>query len=456
MAMRIRGSMTEGPLFWNIILYTIPIILTSVLQLLFNAADLVIVGRFCGSISVGAVGATGSLTTLLINFFIGLSVGTGVATAQSIGAGERERVHRTVHTAIPLALCCGVLLTFVGVFFSEPILKLMSTPKNVLPLSALYMKIFFSGTVFNLVYNFAASILRAAGDTKSPLVFLSIAGVVNVILNIIFVTAFDMNVAGVALATVISQAISAVLTVLALMKREDATQFFVRKMRFCKDCVSRILKVGVPAGIQSSLFAISNVLIQSSVNSFGEVFVSGASAAGNIEGFQYVMMNSFYQSALNFTGQNVGAKRYDRVKKIFRICLASVAVVGIVTGVLEVLFGKSLLSIYITDSTQAIEYGMVRLVCIGLAYFLCGMMEVTTGMLRGMGASMQPMIISIIGVCILRVAWVYTIFQIPAFHTPEGLFFSYPVSWIITFLAQFVAYKIVYKRRARDIKEQEC
>ena len=452
MSKHIKGSMTEGPLFWNIITYTIPIILTSVLQLLFNAADLVVVGRFCGSISVGAVGATGSLTTLLINFFIGLSVGTGVAVAQAHGAGDDERVFKTVHTAIPLALCCGIVLTVAGVFLSGPLLELMGTPQKVLPLSAVYMKIFFSGTIFNLVYNFAASILRASGDTKSPLIFLSIAGVFNVVLNIFFVTVFHMDVAGVALATIISQAISAVLTIIALMRREDASRFFFSKMRFYKDCLGKILKIGVPAGIQSSLFAISNVLIQSSVNSFGDVFVSGASAAANIEGFQYVMMNSFYQSALNFTGQNVGAKKYDRVKKIFRICLASVVVVGIVTGVLENVFGRQLLSIYITDSQQAIEYGLIRMMLVGLPYFLCGIMEIATGVLRGMGASVQPMVVSIIGACILRVVWVYTIFQIPAFHNPAGLYSSYAVSWIITFFTQYVLYKRLLKKK---IKEQE-
>lgn len=453
MAGRIKGSMTEGPLFLNIITYTIPIILTSVLQLLFNAADLVVVGRFCGSISVGAVGATGSLTTLLINFFIGLSVGTGVAVAQAHGAKDYENVFKTVHTAIPLALCCGIVLTVAGVFLSGPLLELMGTPQKVLPLSALYMKIFFAGTVFNLVYNFAASILRASGDTKSPLIFLSIAGVFNVVLNIFFVTVFHMDVAGVALATIISQAISAVLTMIALMRREDASRFFFGKMHFYKDCLGKILKIGVPAGIQSSLFAISNVLIQSSVNSFGDIFVSGTSAASNIEGFQYVMMNSFYQSALNFTGQNVGAKKYDRVKKIFRICLASVVVVGIVTGVLENVFGRQLLSIYITDSEKAIEYGLIRMLVIGLPYFLCGMMEIATGVLRGMGASVQPMVVSIIGVCILRVVWIYTVFRIPEFHTPEGLYLSYTFSWIVTFLAQYILYRRLLKKKT---KEQEA
>ncbi len=451
MANRIKGSMTEGPIFSNIIRYTIPIILTSVLQLLFNAADLIIVGRFCGSMYVGAVGATGALVTLIVNFFMGLSVGAGVTVAQAHGARDDEKVYKAVHTAMLLAILCGAVLTFVGLFLSEPLLGLMKTPENVLPLSALYMKIYFSGTVFNITYNFAASILRAAGDTKSPLVFLSIAGVVNVVLNVIFVTVFGMNVEGVAIATVASQAISAILTVWALMRREDATKFFFSKMHFYKESVGKILKIGIPAGIQSSLFAIANTIIQSAANAFGEVFISGISAAGNIEGFQYVMMNSFYQGVLNFTGQNVGARKFDRVKKVFRICLASVVVVGIVTGILCVVFSRELLSIYITDSQAAIEYGTRRIMCIGLTYFICGMMEVTTGVLRGMGSSTGPTIVSVIGICGLRIVWIYTIFACEQFHTPEVLYLSYSVSWIVTFIAQYIMYRKLYKKK---IKEQ--
>ena len=453
MAGRIKGSMTEGPLFRNIISYTIPIILTSILQLLFNAADLVVVGRFCGSLSVGAVGATGSLTTLLVNFFMGLSVGAGVAVAQAYGARDEEAVFETVHTVIPLALVCGVILTFIGVLFSEPLLRVMNTPKDVLPLSALYMKIYFGGTIFNITYNYAASILRAAGDTKSPLVFLTIAGVANVIFNVIFVTVFKMNVEGVAIATVISQAISAILTVIALMKRKDATKFFFGKMHFYKERLSKILKIGLPAGIQSSLFAISNVIIQSSINSFGKIFLSGVSAAANIEGFQYAMMNSFYQSALNFTGQNVGAKKYDRVRKIYRICILSVVTVGIVTGILGVVFGRPLLSIYITDSQAAIDCGMKRMVWIGLVYFLCGMLEVTTGVLRGMGSSTGPTVISILGTCGFRILWIYTIFEIPRFHTPEVLYSSYGISWIVNIIAQYILYRWIYKKKTKDINK---
>lgn len=448
--MRSTGrSMTDGPLFINIILYTIPIILTSVLQLLFNAADLIVVGRFCGSISVGAVGATSAITNLLVNFFIGLSVGTGVTVAQALGSGDNNQVYRTVHTALPLSLVSGIFLTIVGIILCEPLLRLMGTPDNILPLSTIYMRIYFSGITFTMVYNFCASILRASGDTKSPLIFLTIAGIINVILNIIFVTAFHMNVAGVALATAISQGISAVLSVISLTKCENACCLIPSEMRFCKAQILKIIRIGLPAGIQSSLFSISNVIIQSSINSFGDVFVSGSAAAGNIEGFVYVTMNAFHHTALNFIGQNMGAKNYTRVRKILFTSLISVFVAGLVIGFSAYAFGPTLLSIYIRDSAEAISYGMIRLAYICLPYCLCGLMDVSTGALRGMGSSMPPMVISILGVCGIRIFWIYTIFKIPQFHTPECLFFSYTVSWIITFIIQLVAFFIVYRRKIR-------
>ena len=442
-------SMLQGPLFSNIVLYTIPIILTSLLQLLFNAADLVVVGRFCGSVSVAAVGATGSITNLIVNLFIGLSVGAGVSTAHGFGEHDAKAVHRTVHTALPTALVGGVVLTVVGVLFSETFLRLMDTPENVLKLSALYMKIYFCGMTFNMVYNFCASILRAAGDTRSPLIFLSIAGVVNVILNIVFVTLFHMNVAGVALATTISQGISAVLVVIALMRRDDACRLDLRRMRFYKPQLLKMIRIGLPAGIQGSLFSISNVLIQSSINSFGDVLMSGNAAASNIEGFAYVAINSFHQTSINYVGQNAGAKQYDRVYKTVLICLGCVVVIGLSIGTLFVSFGKQLLSIYITDSAEAISYGMIRLVYICIPYFLCGLMDVTTGALRGLGASIAPMVICILGVCGFRIGWIYTVFQIPEFHTPECLYLSYTFSWALTFLIEFIVFIFVYRKRVK-------
>lgn len=445
---RLDRSMLRGPLFPNIVVYTVPIILTSVLQLLFNAADLVVVGRFCGSVYVGAVGATGAITNLIVNLFIGLSVGAGVTVAHALGGREDEAVHRTVHTALPAALVSGVILTIVGVAFSETFLRLMDTPENVLPLSATYMKIYFSGITFNMVYNFCASILRAAGDTKSPLIFLSAAGVINVVLNVIFVTLLHMNVAGVALATTISQGVSAVLVVMVLIRRTDACKLTLSKMRFYKPQLLKMLRIGLPAGIQGSLFSISNVIIQSSVNSFGDILMSGNAAAGNIEGFVYVSLNAFHQTAVNFIGQNAGAGQFKRVYKTLWICLGCVTVVGLCAGLLAYSFGPQLLSIYITDSAEAISYGMVRLGFICIPYFLCGLMDVSTGALRGMGSSIAPMVISVLGVCGIRIGWIATIFQMPQFHTPQCLYFSYTVSWLATFLIQMIAFLLVYRRHS--------
>jgi len=449
---KLDQNMLTGPLLPSIVSYTVPIILTSILQLLFNAAALVVVGRFCGSISVAAVGATGSLTALMVNFFIGLSVGAGVTVAHALGGHQDQVVHRTVHTALPMALVSGAVLTVAGIALSERLLTMMGTPENVLKLSALYMKIYFAGITFTMVYNFAASILRAVGDTKSPLLFLTIAGVVNVVLNLIFVTVFHMNVAGVALATTISQGVSAVAMVIVLMKRTDAARLNLKKMRFYKIQLVKMLRIGLPAGVQSSLFSISNVLIQSSVNSFGDVLMSGNAASQNIEGFLYVAMNSFHQTAVNFIGQNVGAKQYSRVKKIVWICLGCVLVLGAAMGTLICTFGENLLSIYITDSAEAISWGLVRLNIICMFYFLCGLMDVSTGALRGMGASVSPMIISVLGVCGIRIGWVMTVFQIPRFHTPQSLYFSYIVSWTITFLIQMFAFMKIYRKHTHQLQ----
>ena len=448
--MKNSSAMLKGPLWSSLISYTIPIMLTGILQLLFNAADLVIVGRFSGSINVAAVSATGAITNLIVNLFIGLSVGAGVAVAHGLGGNQALEVHRTVHTALPTALIGGIILTIVGVIFSEDLLVLMKTPANVLPLSALYMRIYFCGMTFTMVYNFCASILRAAGDTKSPLIFLTIAGVINVILNIIFVVICDMTVDGVALATAISQGVSAVLVVIALMKRTDACRLYLNKLRFYKAPLLKMIRIGLPAGIQGSMFSISNVIIQSSVNSFNsDAIMSGNGAAANIEGFIYVLMNSFHQTAVNFIGQNMGAHQYDRIKKIFAICAFYVSVAGLVAGSAVWYFGEPLLGIYITDSQEAIIQGMIRFNYIALPYFICGLMDVSTGALRGLGASLTPMLISVLGVCGIRILWIYTIFQLPQFHTPEFLYLSYLISWTVTFLCQTFAFITIYKKRVR-------
>lgn len=446
---RFQQDMLHGPLFPNIISYTVPIILTSILQLLFNAADLVVVGQYCGSISVGAVGATGAITNLIINLFIGLSVGAGVSTAHAIGSRNEEAMHRTVHTALPLALVSGVILTIVGVSFSETFLRWMDTPENVLPLSAVYMRIYFGGITFNMVYNFSAAILRAAGDTKGPLIYLSIAGVINVMLNLFFVAVCGMNVDGVALATTFSQGVSAALVVRALMRRTDACRFHPKKMHFYKAQLSKMMRLGIPAGIQSSMFSISNVIVQSSVNSFGDIVISGNAAAANIEGFAYATMNAFHQTALNFIGQNEGAGQHKRVKHILGVCLGCVAVVGLVVGGGLYALAPTLLPIYIPDSVEAIQYGVLRMSLVCLPYFLCGVMDVTSGALRGLGASFSPMIISILGVCGMRIGWIMTIFRIPEYHTLRCLYVSYPISWLITFVLELGLFCLLMAKKNR-------
>lgn len=448
--MKRSTNMLNSPLWSSLITYTIPIMLTSILQLLFNAADLVVVGRFSGSINVAAVSATGAITNLIVNLFIGLSVGAGVTVAHALGGNQSYEVHRTVHTALPTAIFGGLFLSVIGVLFSESFLIMMKTPENVLPLSAKYMRIYFCGMTFTMVYNFCASILRAAGDTKSPLIFLTIAGVINVALNVFFVVVLKMTVDGVALATIISQAISAVLVVIALMRRTDACRLYLRKMRFYKQPFLKMIRIGLPAGIQSSMFAISNVTIQSSINSFNsDALMSGNGAAGNIEGFVFVLMNSFHQTAVNFTGQNMGAHQYNRIKKTFALCILYVTIAGLAAGSAVWFFGEELLGIYITDSPEAIQYGLTRFNYIALPYFVCGLMDVSTGALRGLGASITPMIISIMGVCGIRIVWIYTIFQIPQFHTPECLYISYLFSWLFTFIFQTMAFIIIYKKRIR-------
>ena len=443
---RNQRDLTSGPLLSAIITYTVPIILTSILQLLFNAADLVVVGRFRGSLTVGAVGATGSITKLLINFFIGLSVGAGVSVAHAIGARQEKKLHRIVHTAIFVALAGGALLTIIGFSFADVFLRLMDTPAEILPLSTTYMRIYFCGITFTLLYNFCAAILRAAGDTKSPLLFLSIAGVLNVALNLVFVVVFGMSVDGVALATILSQGVSAALVFRALMRRTDGCQLEPRQIRPHKAQLLRILRIGVPAGIQSSLFAASNVIIQSSVNSFGDIAVAGNAAAANLGGFTDAVINAFSQTSTNFTGQNVGAGNHQRVRKIFLTCCMCVTVAGILVGGSLYLGRNALLGIYITDSPESMAYGALRITYVYLPIFLGGLMQVATGALRGLGASVAPMLMSVLGVCGIRLVWIFTIFRDPRFHSLDSLFISYPISWVFTFLAELLAFVILYRR----------
>lgn len=444
-----RIDMCNGPILPSIIKYTIPIILTGLLQLAFNAADLMVVGMFCGSTSVGAVGATSSLTNLLVNFFIGIASGVSVVAAKSIGARKTDRTVRIVHTAVPLGILAGAILTVAGVLAGPACLELMGTPEDIWRLASLYIQIYFCGMIPNLGFNFCAAILRAAGDTQSPMKYLTIAGFVNVALNVVFVTLLHMDVAGVALATVISQTVSFALVLRALICRNDDCTLVPKKMRLDGNVMQSILRVGLPAGLQSTVFSISNVIIQSSVNSFGSAAVSGNAAAGNVEGFVYVGMNAFYQTSLNFTGQNVGAGKLDRVKKALLCCLASVLLVGGILGASFRIFAPQLLSLYIKNDPAAVAVGVTRMSYICSFYFLCGMMETMNGVLRGMGASLVALLISVLGVCGVRLVWIFTIFRSPRFHSLDSLFFSYDISWLMCLAVQAIFVTILFKKQKK-------
>lgn len=447
-------DLTTGPLVPKIITFTIPLILTGMLQLMFNAADLIVVGRFAenGGEALAAVGGTGPLINLVINLFIGLSVGTSVFVARYIGSGEEEKTHQTVHTSMLVALIGGVICFIVGFFFSRTFLEWMGTIESVLDLSTLYMQIYFVGIPASLIYNFGAAILRASGDTVHPLIFLSIAGVANVVLNLVMVLCFHRSVDGVAIASAASQIISAVLVVWYLCVRvKGACKLDLRKLRIYPARLWELIRIGIPAGIQGSLFSISNIIIQSAVNSFDSAaVVSGSVAAGSIEGFIYVAMNSFHHAALSFIGQNIGAGKAHKIGKITGTCIALVLVVGLALGAFAWIFAEPLLKMYIgmsgdgTVTTEAIHYGMIRLQIIALTYFTCGMMDVFSGSLRGMGASLGPTLICLIGVCGIRITWIFTYFQ--SHHTMETLFFSYPLSWTVTVLAQLVFFLILKRK----------
>lgn len=448
--MKRNVDMLQGPLFKNILRFVVPVILTNLLQILFNTADMIIVGQYCGSIAVAAVSATTSLTHLIVNFFIGISVGTGVAVARAIGSKHAEDVHRTVHNAIPTAIICGGLISLIGVVFAPTFLRWMGTLDSVLPLSSLYMRIYFAGMIFNMVYNFSASIMRAAGETKLPLYFLTIAGVVNVGLNVFFVTVLNMNVAGVALATTISQAISAAMAVQALTRRTDDCRLILKKMRIYKKQLLTVLRLGLPAGVQSSLFAVSNVIIVSSINSFSnQALISGNGAAQSLEGLISSFTSAFHTAQVNFIGQNAGAHNFKRVQKIYATTLCTMIVSVLSISGLVYLFREPLLCLYITDSPEAILWGIKRMGYITCLYFLLGCMDSTTGALRGLGFSLVPMFITLIGACGLRILWVYTIFLIPQYHTMDCLYISFPISWIITFLVQFVLYQVVIHKKIK-------
>lgn len=437
-------DLVHGNMLKKIILFAIPVMLSGVLQLLFNACDLMVIGKFCGDDSLAAVGSTSSLTSLIVNLFIGFSVGANVSVARAIGRKNEERCHDLVHTSIVFSFIVGVFLIIFGVLTARYWLIQMDTNKEILDKASIYLQIYFAGSIFNLLYNFGASIVRATGETKRPLYYLVIAGITNVVLNLFFVIVLKIDVAGVALATIISQMISCILIIRYLMKLDGYVHLNIKDLKIDKSSLNEIILIGLPAGIQNSLFAISNVSIQTAVNSFNSTaIVAGNSASNNIGGFIYTSMNSFYQACLTFTSQNLGARKVKNCKKVLWSCLVCSTVGGIFVGIVTVLLGEPLLGMY-SNSEEAIKYGLIRLSIVGLSYFLCGIADVLVGGLRGLGYSIIPMITSIIGICGIRLAWIYTVFA--KYHTLQVLYVSYPVSWILTAVVHLICYIVIYKK----------
>lgn len=436
-------DMTEGHIFVKLLQFSVPLILSSVLQILFNAADVIVVGRFAGDNSLAAVGSTGSLINLLVNLFIGLSVGTNVVAANFFGSGNRNGLRKSVQTAMILSVYSGIILTILGIFGAKSILRLMQSPEEVLNLSALYLKIYFAGMTATMIYNFGSALLRAKGDTKRPLYILFVAGIINVILNLIFVILFKMDVAGVATATVISQCFSAFMIVRCLMTETDDFRLDLKNLEFDKAIFIKIIQIGLPAGFQGIMFSLSNVIIQSSINSFGKIVIAGNSAASNLEGFVYTSMNGFAQGVLTFVSQNYGAKKYPRIKKVVIIAELTVIVVGLLLGNAMYFFGNQLLKMY-TENPEVIKAGLIRLSIIGTSYFLCGMMDVMGNSIRGMGHSLLPMIFSLLGACAFRLIWLATVFVLPEHHSLFVVIMSYPLSWILTFACHVVCFVTLY------------
>lgn len=440
-------DMIHGPLLGKILLFTLPLMASSILQLLFNAADIIVVGRYAGSEALAAVGSTGALINLLTNMFIGFSIGANILVARYYGAGKANEVSETVHTSVVLSIIGGIVMAVIGIVFASSLLKLMGTPEDVLPLAVIYVRIYFAGMPVILLYNYGSAILRAIGDTKRPLYYLAIAGILNIILNLIFVIVFELSVAGVALATIISQTLSAGLVIRCLIHTEGGCHLDFHRLKIHSNKLWRILQLGFPAGLQGSIFSLSNVLIQSSVNSFGAIAMAGNSAAANIEGFTYVAMNSFHQAAITFISQNVGALEFKRIRKIVWQCLICVTVTGALLGNISFFFGSQLLGIY-SNETGVIQYGLYRMEVIATTYFLCGIMDVCVGCLRGIGYSFLPMVVSLMGACGLRILWIFTVFR--RYHDLHTLYISYPISWIITASVHGICFLLLYRRMVKN------
>lgn len=436
-------DMCNGSILDKLVSFSIPLMLSGILQLLFNAVDIIVVGQFTGYEALAAVGSTTALINVFVNLFIGISLGASVLAARFYATGQEKEMSETVHTSITLALISGIAMGIIGVIAAKGALELMDTPDNVLNLSTLYMRIYFMGMPFFMLYNYGAAILRAVGDTKRPLLFLIISGATNVVLNLLLVIQFHLGVAGVAIATVISQCISCILVLRCLYLSDGSYQLRFNKLGMKTRYVKQIFQIGIPAGIQSTIINFSNVLLQSSVNSFGSVAMAGYTAANNILGFLYVSVNSITQACMSFTSQNYGVRKFKRMDKVLLECLGLTVIVALVLGGGSYLFGAELMHIY-TKSTKVIECGVDIMLYTTVTYFLCGIMDLLPGALRGMGHSTVPMILSVIGTVGTRIVWIYVIF--PCHRSLDFLFISYPVSWLLTIVMQVICFYFVRKK----------
>ena len=436
-------DMCNGSIMDKLISFSLPLMLSGILQLMFNAVDIIVVGRFSGSVALAAVGSTTALINVFTNLFIGISLGANVLAARFFAAGKEKEMSETVHTAITLALISGVIMAFVGLIFSRGALELMDTPEDVIGQSTLYMKIYFLGMPFFMLYNYGAAILRAVGDTKRPLIFLIISGVVNAGLNMILVIVFHLDVEGGAIATVISQLISCVLVLRCLYRSQTSYQLRFSKLKINTAYLKQIFQVGIPAGIQSTVINFSNALLQSSVNSFGSIAMAGYTAANNIFGFLYMSVNSVTQACMSFTSQNYGVRKYKRMDKVLIDCIIISVVTALTLGCSAYFFGPEILKIYTKDS-EVIQCGMEIMAYTTVPYFLCGIMDLFPGALRGMGHSAVPMILSVIGTVGTRIVWIFGIF--PNHRSLSVLFISYPASWILTIVMQVICFYFVRRK----------
>lgn len=442
-------SITEGPVFLNMIKYALPIMCTNILQLFYNSADMFVIGNFCADKNaLGAVGCTGSLIHMILGIFIGLGAGVSVILAQSIGAGDKGKASRIVHTSFCLSLMLGVFVTILGNIIAPPILQAMNTPVEFIEGATLYVKIFFLGSTANIMYNFFAGILRSRGDTVRPLIFSMAGGIVNIILNLIFVIVFHMGVEGVAIATIASQFISATLAVIHVSKLNDECRLEFKKLSIDFSVLKQLVKVGLPAGIQGSLFSVSNMVLQIGYNSLGPVIVNANVAALNVDGYIYNILNSFYHTCLTFCSQNFGARRFDRVKKVCFSGMISVTVIGLVLGCFAYVFSDPLVSIFNSDP-EILKYAKYRLFIIGLPYFLCGLMEVGSGLLRSIGYSLHSLIVAFLGSCVFRIVWVYTVFA--KFHEVQVLYLAFPISWLLTSMTLLIMFFFCYKKEKKNM-----